>query len=270
MSAHTTAVVPELVIEPAPFRVRGYAGPRQFVDTSEAMLVWEPRRVVPMYAVPADDLDAHLVPPTTADDVPEHLPPVLGPEHFRWHTTPGAAYTVRVGGVSFERAAFRAQDPDLAGYVVLDFSPFSWREEEDAVIGHPHDPFKRIDVRSSTRHLVVSLDGVVLAETRNPKIMAETSLPLRWYIPHSDVHLALLSKSLSTSTCAYKGRASYLSYEPAGQVGHDVAWTYERPLPEAEAVRGWVCFYGERVDLTVDGVLLERPHTVWSLDAMAT
>lgn len=270
MSAHTRSVASELVFEPAPFRVRGYAGSHQFVDTDDALLVWEPRRVVPMYAVPEVDLDAHLLPPSTIDDAPEHLPPMLGSQHFRWHTTAGVAYTLRLAGVSFERAAFRPSDPDLATHVVVDFAPFSWREEDEVVIGHPHDPFKRIDVRSSTRHVVVSLDGAELAESHSPRILAETGLPLRWYLPPSDVHLELMSRSDSATTCAYKGHASYFSYEPAGRLGHDLAWTYRRPLPEAEAVRGRIAFFNERVDLVVDGTLLERPSTVWSLDVLAT
>ncbi len=270
MSAHAAAVVQELRFEPAPFRVRGYAGSHEFVDTFDALLVWEPRRVVPMYAVPEVDLDAQLVPPTPPDDGPGDLPAELGPERFRRHTTPGSAHALRVGGISFERAAFRPDDPDLAGYVLVDFSPFSWREEEDAVIGHPHDPFKRIDIRTSARHVVVSLDGVDLADSHDVRILAETGLPLRWYLPPGDVHLGLLTRSEHTTTCAYKGYASYFSYEPAGRPGRDLAWTYRRPLPEVEAVRGRISFFNERVDLVVDGTLVERPRTLWSLDAMAT
>lgn len=270
MSAHIQSVVSELAFEPSPFRVRGYAGSHQFVDTCEAVLVWEPRRAVPVYAIPEADLDAHLLPPSTPDDVPDHLPPLLGPEHFRWHTTPGTAYTLRVAGVSYERAAFRPADPDLASHVLVCFSPFTWREEADVVIGHPKDPFKRIEVHASTRHVVVSFDGVELAESRSPRILAETGLPLRWYLPPHDVHLELLARSESITTCAYKGHAAYFSYEPAGRLGRDLAWTYRRPLPEAEAVRGRISFYNERVDLVVDGTLLERPHTFWSLDSMAT
>lgn len=270
ISRYLDSVVAELAAEPAPFGVRGYAGADLLVDTHDAWLVWEPRRVVPVYAVPAQDLVGDLVPPTTPDDTPEQMPPVLGPQNFRWHTCPGTSWDVRVAGRTYERVAFTPEDPDLAGHVVLDFAAFSWKEEDEDVVGHPLDPFKRIDVRRSRRHVTVSLDGTVLADSARPRILAETRLPLRWYLPRSDVRMDLLSRSETITTCAYKGHAAYYSFEPAGQDGKDLAWTYEQPLPEAEAVREHVCFWNERADITVDGVLLSRPGTPRSLFRPAT
>lgn len=265
MSSHLDAVLTELAVEPAPFRVRGYAGGRLFVDTRDAWLVWEPRRVVPIFAVPVADLDAELVPPSTPDDTPARLPPVLGPHTFRWHTSPGSPWDLRVDGTVYGRAAFRPDDADLAQHVVLDFGQFTWKEEDDDLVGHPHDPFKRIDIRTSTRHVVVSLDGAVLADSTSPRILAETHLPLRWYLPRSDVRMDLLSRSETITTCAYKGHAAYYSYEAAGEAGSDLAWTYERPLHDAEAVRDHVCFWNERTDIVVDGELAPRPGTPASL-----
>jgi uncharacterized protein (DUF427 family) len=270
MGQHVMSVVSELAQHPVPFRVRGYAGERLFVDTRDARLVWEPRRVGPVYAVPVADLDAELVPPTTPDDTPGRLPREMGPHDFRWHASPGQACSIRVDGATFDRAAFRPEDPDLAGCVVVDFAPFSWKEEDEDVVGHPRDPFKRIDVRRSSRHVVVSLGDVVLADSHAPRILAEGSLPLRWYLPRADVRLDLLTRTDTTTTCPFKGRASYWSYEPAGEAGRDLAWTYERPLPKAEAVREHVCFWNERTDITVDGVLAPRPPTPTSLSDPAT
>jgi uncharacterized protein (DUF427 family) len=265
MGLHTMSVVRDLASEPAPFRVRGYAGGRLFVDTRNAHLAWEPRRVVPVYAVPTEDLVADLVPASAPDDLPARLPPVLGPANFRWHSCPGSSWSIRVGDATYEGAAFRPDDPDLAGLVLVDFTPFTWKEEEDEVIGHPHDPFKRIDIRSSNRHVVVSLDEVVLADSTSPRMLAETHLPVRWYLPRSDVRLDLLSRSVSTTTCAYKGHASYFSYEPAGSAGRNLAWTYERPLHEVAAVRDHISFWNERTDITVDDVPVARPRTPMSL-----
>lgn len=270
MSAHTSSVIGDLAFEPTPFRVRAYAHGRPLADSYHALLVWEPRRVVPMYAVRVADLSAELVKPATAEGLPTRLPPVLGPHMFRRHTTPGQSWSVRAGEEVFEQAAFRPSDPDLADHVVLDFAAFEWQEEEETVIGHPHDPFKRIDIRDSRRHVMVELDGVVLAESSAPRMLAETHLPVRWYLPPSDVHLGLLEHSDHHTTCAYKGHASHYSYPAAGRLGRDLAWTYERPLHEAEAVRGRISFYNERVDLLVDGTLQQRPRTMWSLDDRAT
>ncbi len=127
--------------------------------------MWEPRRVVPMYAVPPADVSASLV-PSAAAEVPERLPPVLGPVHFEWHHTPGQSFDVVVGDRTFPAAGFAPDDPDLGGRVVIDWGPFDWVEEAHPVVGHPHDPFKRIDLLPSDRHVVVRLGGVTLADTR--------------------------------------------------------------------------------------------------------
>ncbi|HSE07359.1 MAG TPA: DUF427 domain-containing protein [Nocardioidaceae bacterium] len=258
MSEHARSVVDDLAFEPAPFRVRGYAAGRRFVDSRSALLVWEPRRVVPVYAVPLADLDAELVPLSNPQD-PEQSG--LSPHAFQKHSSSGSAWDLRVDGDVYEAAAFRPDDADLAEHVLLDLVPFTWKEEEEEVFGHPHDPFKRIDIRRSARHVVVSHDGTVLADTHAPLILAETLLPLRWYLPRSDVRMDLLSRSDSRTTCAYKGHAAYYSLDDAGDEGRDLAWTYEQPLHDAEAVRDHICFWNERTDITVDDVRVPRPGT---------
>ena len=238
-----------------------YAG-HPVLDTVDAMVVWEPRRVVPMYAVPQADVVATLTPSPTPDPPPD-LPPVLGPVHFEWHFHEGESFTVDVGGQSFEAAGFVAADPDLGGRVVVDYMPFDWVEESEPMTGHPHDPFKRLDVLASDRHVVVSVGGQVLADTRRAVAIYETSLPVRWYVPPEDVRSDLLTPSDATSTCAYKGHATYFSLRDGDDETTDVAWTYADPLPEAAKVRDHLCFYAERTDLTVDGVDVPRPDTLW-------
>jgi uncharacterized protein (DUF427 family) len=91
-------------------------------------------------------------------------------------------------------------------------------------------------------------------------LLFETLLPVRFYLPPADV-VADLERSDTVSYCAYKGRASYYSV-PDGPA--DVAWTYHRPLHDAEPVRDRIAFFDERVDVVVDGERRERPVTQWS------
>ncbi len=140
----------------------------------------------------------------------------------------------------------------VAGHVVLSFADFDWLEEDKPVIGHPHDPFARIDALHSTRDVRVELDGVELARSRRPVALFETGLPTRWYLPSHDVRTELLMPSDTRTTCAYKGHASYLS--ASADAGHDIAWVYRSPLREAEPVRDLICFWAERTVTTVDGV----------------
>lgn len=259
----------ELRIEPTDKRVRALLDGSAVLDSRAALLVWEPRRVVPSYAVPVADVDAELVPVDGEHEVPDGIEAmgptldgmrVLDPSvPFAVHTTPGRRLELRRGGRTAQ--AFGPDDPDLAGHVVLDFDGFdAWLEEDEPNVGHPRDPFHRIDIARTDRRIEVARDGVVLAQSVALSALFEPPLPPRWYFPREDVRLDLLTPTSTRTTCAYKGHATYW----ATPDGTEVAWSYEDPLPEAHAIAGHVCFFNERVDLTVDGVPQERPVTPWS------
>jgi uncharacterized protein (DUF427 family) len=179
---------------------------------------------------------------------------------FNAHTCPGTAFDVVAGDETAGAAAYRPDDPDLADYVILAFDSFEWRDKNERVVAHPHDPFGRIDVLRSSRHIRIEYDGRLLAESNRPTMLFETLLPERCYLPHEDV-VVPLEPSDTVSYCAYKGQAAYYSV-PDGP--RDVAWTYREPLHDAELVRDMVCFFDERLDVTVDGVRRERPVMPWS------
>lgn len=264
----------ELRYEPTAKRVRAVLGGEVALDSTQALLVWEPRRVVPQYAVPLGDMVAELgpagSPAPVADADPVRLggggPLVLTPDNgFGAHSCGGETLTVRLGDDQRPGAAFRPADPDLAGYVFLDFAAFDgWFEEEESVVSHPHDPFTRIDVRRSARHVRIALDGHVLAESRRPSLLFETYLPVRYYLPRDDVDMNLLCPSDTITTCAYKGTASYWSLKMPEKTVDDVAWSYPRPLTDAADVADMLCFFNERVDVVLDGVQQERPQSPWS------
>ena len=242
----------ELRYAATPKRLRASLDGRPVLDTREAMLVYEPRRVVPFYAVPPADLDLDLSVREPVP-VPDGLGPVLAPYHLEWHDLPGRSLHLDGHG----EVAFLPDDPALGGRVILHWEPFEWTEEDEPVMGHPHDPFKRIDVLRSDRHVRVEVGGVTVAETTRPTALFETSLPVRWYIPREDVRLDLLDASDTHSVCAYKGTASYVGTEAAP----DVAWFYPDPLHDAAPVKDMLCFWraatvyvdGEPVDVSMIG-----------------
>ena len=240
--------------EPTGKRVRGMLDGKPALDSARAVLVWEPRRIVPGYAVPAADVAADLVP---VDAAPESDQPILHPGiPFAVHSTPGQAYSVRLGERVLDRAAFAPTDADLAGYVFVDSTAFDeWLEEDEPVRSHARDPFHRVDTRASSRHVRVERDGVLLAESTRPVLLFETNLPPRYYLPREDVR-AEARPSTNHTYCPYKGEASYLSFA----VGRDLAWYYPDPLPDAVGIKGLVSFYNEVVDITVDGVTGGRPQ----------
>jgi uncharacterized protein (DUF427 family) len=264
---------PQLRYQPTAKRVRAMVGGNAVVDTLYAFLVWEPKRITPIYAVPEVDLRAELVPPAQQPgEVAEHGvrlgldgPPALDPRTgFGRHTAAGEEFDVVTSEARLPRAAFRPEDPDLAGYVVLDFKAFDWLEDDEEIIGHPRDPFHRVDIRASSHTVEVRLDDVTLATTKGAQLLYETMLPVRYYIPPGDVRLDLLDASDKKTVCPYKGTASYWTY-PLSENGKIIAWMYDQRFRDAAQIQGLVSFFNERVDITVDGVRQERPITPWSV-----
>jgi uncharacterized protein (DUF427 family) len=213
--------------EVSPKRVRVYAGGQLVADSRSPVLVWE-KPYYPTYYLPAGDVLATV---TSSGDV-------------------------RVGDVVVPGAARRVDD-----LVRLEFSAMDeWLEEDEPIYVHPRDPYKRVDVLASSRHVEVRLDGVTVASSRQPRILFETSLPPRYYLPLPDVRTDLLRPSATETSCPYKGTASYWSIGDH----EDIVWIYRSPLPESQKVAGMACFYNEKVDLIVDGEPQGRPESPFS------
>ena len=243
----------ELRHEPVERRIRASLGAEPIVDSTRAILVWEPRRICPAYAVPAEDIRAELSPAPATNG---HAPGVLHPGiPFSVHTAAGEPLSID----DREGAGFRLADDDLAGYVVLDFDAFDWREEDEPIAGHPRDPYHRVDVRRTARPVRIEVDGEVVAETTRARVLDETSLPVRFYLPREDVR-AELHPSPRRTYCPYKGEASYWSVDAGGRRHENLGWSYEQPLPDVTAITGLVAFWDEVVDVFVDGERRQRPR----------
>jgi uncharacterized protein (DUF427 family) len=234
-------------------RVRARFGGVDVADSQRALMVWEPGRPVPLYAFPLEDVRTELLRPS--ERAAERAHPVA------------ATWTVAAAGRAAEAAAWTYDDPDLADHLALDLSAMdAWFEEDDEVFIHPRDPFHRVEVRASSRRVVVSVAGTVLAETGRPLLLFETGLPSRFYLAAADVRWDLLEPSAKRTGCPYKGEAVYWSARIGGRIRDDLAWSYLDPLPDVARIRGRIAFFNERVDLFVDGERQQRPRTPWSRD----
>ena len=164
-------------------------------------------------------------------------------------------------------AAWRRDDPALAGRLVLSWDPallLRWTEEDEQVCGHPRDPHHRVEVLPSSRHVVVRRDGVLLAESTRPVLLLETGLPTRYYLPEADVVMDRLEPSPNRSFCPYKGIADRYWHVAGQDGGQDLVWSYSDPKPAVGLVAGRLAFYDEHVDVTVDGVDRPRPRSPFS------
>jgi uncharacterized protein (DUF427 family) len=107
----------------------------------------------------------------------------------------------------------------------------------------------------------VALRGETLAASVSPLVLFETSLPPRWYFAREEITGELATNPDARTGCAYKGWASYLDVRVPGRVEPALAWQYGEPLPGMERIRELVCFFNERVELTVDGEVQPQPRT---------
>jgi uncharacterized protein (DUF427 family) len=221
-------------------------------DTTGALLVWE-IPYYPAYYLPAVDVLAELIPAGTGAH------PELGEAEV---------LTVKVAAASAEGAARRyphAPDPVVRDCVRFDWNAMTeWLEEDEPVYVHPRSPYTRIDILASSRHVRIEVDGVIVADSRSPRILFETGLPPRYYLPLSDIRTDLLRPTATQTSCPYKGTASYWSVDAGKGLHEDIVWIYRTPLPESQKIAGLVAFYDEKVDIFVDGERQDRPQTQFS------
>ena len=234
-------------------RVRAVLGGEVVADTARPMLVWEVP-YYPAYYIPLADVRAELRP----DGGTVHSP------------SRGDARTLTVvaGGREAEGAAWRYEDSPieaLRDLVRLDWAAMdAWFEEDEEVYTHPRDPYTRVDILASSRHVRIEVGGETVAESASPRLLFEPGLPVRYYLPQTHVRLDLLNPTETVSRCPYKGRAEWWSVRAPDGVHEDLAWVYRTPLPESQKIAGLIAFYDEKVDVHVDGVLQERPRTKFS------
>lgn len=144
----------------------------------------------------------------------------------------------------------------LLGYIAFEWDAVDeWYDEAERVEGHLRDPYHRVDIRRSARRVRVTDGNALIAAPEGLHVLAETGLPLRYYLDKGDVR-GQLRRSTTTSICPYKGTATYWDVVlPEGREVRDAAWSYETPLENALGVAGRVAFDPDKVDVE------ERPDS---------
>jgi uncharacterized protein (DUF427 family) len=234
----------KLLANPFQRRVRAEFAGRTILDTTSGFLLYE-TALPPRLYVPETDLDASAFVPS---DHTTHCP-FKGDATYR---------TLQVGDRAVENALWaypapKAEAPWLAGYASLYWEAAdAWFDEDEKVRGLT-DPYHRIDVRRSSRHVQVLAGDVVVAESSAPVVLAETGLPLRFYLSPDDVRVPL-EPTASSTFCPYKGDASYSTVRlPDGRELVDAVWGYQQPYPESSGIAGRVCLLHDELTLLVDG-----------------
>ncbi len=242
---------------PCAKRVRVLLAGETIADSTQTRLLRETGHT-PVYYFPRADVATETL---EASDHTTHCP----------HKGDASYWHVRAGGRRAGNAAWSYLEPfaEVAG--IKDYLAFywnrldTWLEEDEEVFAHARDPFVRVDVLESSRPVAVTVGGLEVARSTQARFLFETGLPTRYYLPREDVRAELLQPSETRSACPYKGTAGYYNLRIDGEVHADLVWTYPDPLPEVAKIRGFLCFFNERVDsISVDGEAEEKPVTKWS------
>jgi len=237
-----------LYLEPLRRRMSVELGGSIIARSDGAVILFEPARY-PVAYFPIGDIDETVLQPSEH----ESTHPDLG--ETKWFDVVGG------DGETTRRGAWEHIDPPDQAAALRDTVAFAWRtmdafyEEDERILGHAADPYHRIDIRRTSRHLVVRQDDRVIADTQAPLVLYESGFAPRWYVPRADVAAEALHGVEGQTFCPYKGLASYYDIGQA----RNAAWSYRAPFEEVGRIADLVSFYPKKVTITIDGEKLEEP-----------
>ena len=235
-----------LFAEPLRRRMRVKLGGEWVADSEDVVLLHEPGRY-PVAYFPRDDvtgLEEETRTTNHRDLGATAWFAVKNAKHAAWHHVDLPSHArVLAGRVAF---AWRAMD--------------AFYEEDERIVGHAADPYHRIDIRQTSRHLVVRDGDRVVADTRRPLALYESGFAPRWYVPREDVDASALKHVAGETFCPYKGLASYYDIGDRKRA----AWSYPEAWAEVARVSDWVSFEPDLVDVRLDDgkLALEAGQTV--------
>jgi uncharacterized protein (DUF427 family) len=235
-----------LYMEPLRRRMSVELGGSIIARSDEAVILFEPARY-PVAYFPIGDIDQGVLQPSDHETTHSDL------GKTKWFSVVGG------GGESTRRGAWEHVDPPAQAAALRDTVAFAWRamdafyEEDERILGHAADPYHRIDIRRTSRHLVVRQDDQVVADTHAPLVLYESGFAPRWYVPRTDIAADAVHAIEGQTFCPYKGLASYYDIGDA----RSAAWSYRAPFEDVARIADLVSFYPEKLTITIDGENLE-------------
>jgi uncharacterized protein (DUF427 family) len=230
-----------LFAEPLRRRMRVQLGEMWIADSQDVMLLHEPGRY-PVAYFPRADIGPGIL--TAEDRTTQH--PELGA--VKW-------FSVQTAQREVDHAAWQYDSLPSHAAVLEGRVAFAWRamdafyEEDERIVGHAADFYHRIDIRSTSRHLMVRDGGHVIADTQQPLVLYESGFAPRWYVRREDIAESFLQPVEAQTFCPYKGLASYYDIGERKRA----AWSYVGAWPEVARVRNLVSFEPDKIDVYLDG-----------------
>ncbi|WP_082950076.1 DUF427 domain-containing protein [Mycobacterium sp. E3298] len=241
-----------LYVEPLRRRMRVRLADTWVADSQDVILLHEPGRY-PVAYFPRSDIEAGAL--VAEERLTQHQD--LG--DTRW-------FTVKVAEREATRAAWQHTALPPHASVLDGHLAFAWRamdafyEENERIVGHAADAYHRIDIRSTSRHLIARSSDRVIADTKHPLALYESGFAPRWYVPREDVDESALELVDTQTFCPYKGICSYYDIGDRKRA----AWSYRNAWREVIRVGDLVSFEPDKIDVYLDGkqLRLEPGQTV--------
>src|SRR5262245_59699061 len=233
-----------LYAEPLRRRMRVRFGGTWIADSENVLLLFEPGRY-PVAFFPKTDIS------------PDSL---QGTEHTTRHPDLGLTswYAVRADEHSAPRAAWQYMDLPAYASELQARVAFAWTamdafyEEDERILGHAADSYHRIDIRQTSRRLVVRHRDRIIADTNRSLVLYESGFAPRWYVSRADIDESALVLVEQQTFCPYKGMCSYYDIDDARRA----AWSYRQPYTEVGRISGLVSFEPDILSVQLDGVQL--------------
>lgn len=233
-----------LYAEPLRRRMRVRFGGSWIADTEDVLLLFEPGHY-PMAYFKESDISPDSLERT--DYTTRH--PDLGLTSW---------YIVRVGQKSAHRGAWQYIGLPSYAHELQGRIAFAWPamdafyEEDERIMGHAADSYHRIDIRQSSRNLVVRYRDRIVADTRHPLALYESGFAPRWYVLRADIDESALTPVEHQTFCPYKGLCSYYNIGDARLA----AWAYREAYAQVGRISDLVSFEPDIVSVQLDGIQL--------------
>jgi uncharacterized protein (DUF427 family) len=230
-----------LYAEPLRRRMRVRFGGAWIADSENVLVLFEPGRYPVAYYPKTDILPDSL---QRGEQTTRH--PDLGLTFW---------YAVQLGEKRAERGAWQHMDPPVYASEFQERIAFAWTamdafyEEDERILGHAADSYHRIDIRQTSRSLVVRHRDRIIADTKRPLVLYESGFAPRWYVPREDIDESALVLVEQQTFCPYKGMCSYYDIGDARRA----AWSYRESYREVDRISDLVSFEPDLVSVHLDG-----------------
>lgn len=104
---------------------------------------------------------------------------------------------------------------------------------------------ERIAIAPCGTSMRAVINGITVAKSDRALLLQETGYPPRVYFPADDVRMELLTPSMHTTHCPFKGEAAYWSLNAGGASIGNGAWAYPEPIGAVAEIKNHLSFADE-------------------------